>query len=191
MSPRFHKSITLIELLVSIVLMSLIVLSLGSINLYSHYHVINADRRAKVQNDVTYVLEHMAKNLSQAIGDATRQTVTIENPNSNTRRIRVWIDYNSNAIRDAADVEIQYEWERGPARIRYWPDYTHNSNPSGSEIISKHITEFIIGQQDNYVEIFQLTGCWDPDGSPSACGTSDNPSVTMFTRIKMSSVSTN
>ncbi|MCM8766403.1 MAG: hypothetical protein NC920_06180, partial [Candidatus Omnitrophica bacterium] len=42
----------------------------------------------------------------------------------------------------------------------------------------------------SYLEV-GVSSCWDPDGTPFACGTPDNPSITMNTTIPLPSVSTN
>lgn len=63
------KSLTLIELLVSIIIVSMIVLSFYSLETFSHGQMINSERRAKVQNQLTYALEHMSKYVQQANGN--------------------------------------------------------------------------------------------------------------------------
>ena len=190
---RNQKSLTLFELLIAIALLSLMVLGFVSIDLFSRHHVLTSERRAQVQNEVSYVLEHMAKQISRAIGNANQPTVTIENPNPNATRIRVWVDgdpyatpsVSPNGRRDANDIEIAYQWNSNNNRVRYWPKF-----PGPNEEISNRVTNFDVSQTDNYVSV-ELTSCWDPDGTPFGCGTSDNPTVTMRTRIKMPSVSTN
>lgn len=62
------KSITLIELLVSIIIVTMMVLSFYGLETFSHGQVINSERRAKVQNQLAYVLEHMSKYVQQANG---------------------------------------------------------------------------------------------------------------------------
>jgi hypothetical protein len=163
------------------------VLGFASIDLFSRHQVLTANRRAQVQNEVSFVLEHMSKEISRAIGDANQIPVTIDTPagpNPPWRKIRVWIDSNPNAIRDTNDVEIAYEWNRNNRRVRYWPDYT-----GPSDVISNRVTNFDVSQTDNYVSV-ELTACWDPASTTWSCGASDNPSVTMRTRIMMPSVST-
>ena len=186
--PHSQRSLTLFELLIAIALLSLMVLGFASIDLFSRHQVLTADRRAQVQNEVSFVLEHMSKQISMAIGDANQIPVNIDTPGGSNppwRRIRVWIDSNPDGIRDTDDVEIAYEWNRNNNRVRYWPDFT-----GPNEEISNRVTNFDVSQTDNYVSV-ELTSCWDPDGTPFACGTSDNPTVTMRTRIRMPSVSTN
>lgn len=62
------KGITLLELLISILVVSIMVLSFYSLEEYAHSQVIFSDRRAKVQNDLNYALEHMSKYVHQANG---------------------------------------------------------------------------------------------------------------------------
>ncbi len=62
------KSITLIELLISIVIISVMMLSFYSLEEYSHSRVIYSVRRAKVQDDLNYALEYISKYVQQANG---------------------------------------------------------------------------------------------------------------------------
>jgi len=61
--------LTMVELLISMALVSMIMLGFYSFDSFSRYHVINTDRRAKVQNDLSYAIEYMSKNVQQSIGD--------------------------------------------------------------------------------------------------------------------------
>jgi hypothetical protein len=64
-----RKSITLIELLVSLVVISTMVLSFYSLENYARQQVLTTDRRAKVENGLAYALEHMSKYIVQAAGN--------------------------------------------------------------------------------------------------------------------------
>jgi len=63
------KAVTLLELLIALALMSLVVLASASIEVFSRHTVINSDRKAQVQNEITSVLEHIGKNVKRAVGD--------------------------------------------------------------------------------------------------------------------------
>lgn len=69
MNLRSKKSVTLLELLIAITLMGLVILAFSSIDLFSRYHVITADRRAKLQNEASLVVDHITKTVMQASGD--------------------------------------------------------------------------------------------------------------------------
>jgi Tfp pilus assembly protein PilE len=62
------KSTTLVELLITILIVALMVLSFYGLATFSHKQVINADRRTKVQNSLSYCLQHMGKYVQQASG---------------------------------------------------------------------------------------------------------------------------
>ena len=70
-----NKSVTLIELLVSITIVSIMILSFYGLEALSQSWVINAERRAKVQNELSNVLEHMSKYVQTAYGDKNHPPV--------------------------------------------------------------------------------------------------------------------
>ncbi len=63
------KSVTLVELIISVTIVSFIILSFYSIDTFSRNQVVNSERRTRVQNDLSYVLDHMGKYVQQANGD--------------------------------------------------------------------------------------------------------------------------
>jgi hypothetical protein len=192
--PLLKRSITLIELLIAITLLSLIVLGFSSIDLFSRNQVLTVDRRAQVQNEVAYVLEHMTKELSNAIGNTAipNSSPFWAGPDS------VQIGYISDADHDGQrkDPANRRGYRYGgsnPYAIWFCTNpigaMCYASGGAGAEFLSRRITAFtpIYDSSTNYIEV-SLTDCWDP--ASTSCGTSDNPSVTMSTRIKMPSVST-
>lgn len=205
MNGGLSRSMTFIELLVALILMSVLILGFTSIDLFSRYYVLSADRRSKVQNTVSYVLKHMSLKISQGIGDESdppdSRPVNTSNI-SGDRAVRAWIDFNGNARRDAypADRQIAYRFTGigGPVADRYqiWycPECTNNSctscNPAWGtavNILSKNIREFDrdYDHDNDFVDI-TLTGRWDPAQGVSK----SNPEINMRSRIKMPSVST-
>jgi hypothetical protein len=206
-----QKAVTLLEVLIAVVLFSLMVIGFSSIDFFSHFHVMSSDRRVKVQNEVSYILEHMTKEISKAIGDVTdTNNIPVRLldpiPTGITRtKVVVFIDYTQDGKRDSASDRYIAYWYRDasdPVSERYQMRYCSNClGPlcnvclSGWDngILSNKITRFRPAYtstgDNNYVEI-ELTGCWDPQETNFSCGTADNPSVTMQTHIKMPSVST-
>ncbi len=188
MNPRHNKSVTLVELLIAICIFSLIVIGFSSIDTFSQYHVITSDRRAKLQNDASYVLEHMAKEIGRAIGDANQSAVSVTTIDGDPAII-VWIDYNQDGKRDSvpSDRQIAYRYRSSPDyQMRYYSDY---SGSSSYEIISRSIYGFTRSLTDDYVSV-EVSVCYDPDGSPAACGSLNNPALVMKNRIYMPAVST-
>jgi hypothetical protein len=185
------------------------VLGFVSIDLFSRHQVLTSERRAQVQNEVSYVLEHMSKNISRAIGNANQIPVTIRPLGLDATLIIIWVDSNQNGRCDNytnGDRAIAY-FSTGtlvPLNRRFEVGFCLECNGglinclmlsffNLANRISRNTITSLTAQYnpiDDFVDV-ELTGCWDPDGTPFACGTSDNPTVTMRTRIKMPSVSTN
>jgi len=64
-----NKSVTLVELLISVAVVSVMVLSFYSLDTFSRTQVLTSDRRAKLQNELSLALEHMSKYVQQATGN--------------------------------------------------------------------------------------------------------------------------
>ena len=215
MEQRSNKrGVTLLELLITIAIFSTLVLAVTSIDLFSHYHVISSDRRVKLKNEISYTLEHMSKEMSRAVGN---RAIAYPNPNHNPINstdidgdpaIKAYID--SNATGGPGDGRwgttdgdhwIAYRFYNGTTnpedyQIRYCPNctgYTCSTCATGwvnsSNIIGRRIKEFIPvdNPTSNYMDI-DITARWQPVEENA---TVDNPGVTLRTRIKMPSVTTN
>ncbi len=65
------KSATLAELIVAIVLLGVIVLGISSFHLASDAFLRSSETKVEVVNELTFVLEHLHKNILQAKGDIT------------------------------------------------------------------------------------------------------------------------
>lgn len=207
---------TLIELIIALSLVSVIVLGLSSINLFSHFQVTSSDRRAKIQNEATQVLEHMTKEISKAIGnEAINGADSVVNILSqiNEVRTRVYIDANLNGQREAPIVNplpgqdhwIAYRHITGGGvyNVEYCsrcPDANcvFAQCMDSVEVLSRNINSFIpnkpvngLGQLNSNATTIQLTACWNPQAASLPNGTADNPCVNMNTSIKMPSVSAN
>ncbi len=64
-----NKSVSLLELLIAIVLLSVLVLGLTSIDFFSRNHVISSDMRSRLQNEIYLALEHINRSVMRATGD--------------------------------------------------------------------------------------------------------------------------
>jgi len=202
-----RRGVTLLELITTIALLSIVVLAVSNLDLFSHSRVITSDRRAKLQNEISYALEHMTKEISRAVGN---RAIVYPNPNHNPINndamsgdpaIRAYID--SNATGGPGDGRWGTD---GDHWIAYWfhndttnpEDYhilycancTDGSVCSGCswEIIGRRIKEFAPtdNNQANYMNV-SITARWQPVEENA---TVDNPEVTLRTRIKMPSVTT-
>lgn len=73
--PKKICGVTLIELIIAIALMGMLILGFYSIDLFSRYHVVSSDKRAKLQNEISYAIEHMSKYVQQANGNLSRNAI--------------------------------------------------------------------------------------------------------------------
>lgn len=84
------RGVTLIELVISITIISVMVLGLYSINIFSRNQVLSSDRRAKLQIDLVNALEHMSKYVHQANGNFNNPAIEVLGSG-----FRVRVDFNS------------------------------------------------------------------------------------------------
>lgn len=207
----YRKAVTLLELLLAISLLSVIVLAVSSVHLFSHSQVISAERRSRLQNEAAYCLEHMAKDISRAIGNTNDLAVIGYTDN---KGIRIRVDDNpADGKIDTTDHWVSYRHENiiqgGSAvdsEIRYYQDAGEGETPSGTyESICQKVKITPIGStnpdewgvvfdfdltKNNYLNVIIRT-CWDPSEKSSQCATRDNPLNTMSNNISMPSVSVN
>ena len=192
MASLRKRSVTLIELIIAIILVAVIILGVNGVSYFSHNHAISADRRAKVQNDISYCLDRISKEGLKAIGNETifgSNTVVLVVPNLS---IAFFIDGNSDGRKDTTnDYWVKYTYNSSNYQLSYCSNCGSSSlcASCNTEILSGKITafkptkDFTLG---NHVEV-EISGRWDPVKSPSI----DNPEVKMRAAIQLPSVSTN
>lgn len=89
------KSLSLVELMISIMAVAIMVLSFYSLETYGHQQVTSADRRAKVQSQLAYCLEHMSKYVQQANGDKNNPPIKLYPDEGTKTGFQVRFDCNS------------------------------------------------------------------------------------------------
>ncbi|KPK98587.1 MAG: hypothetical protein AMJ95_03615 [Omnitrophica WOR_2 bacterium SM23_72] len=195
-ASKRNFGVTLIELSIAVVLISFIVLGIANIDTYYHFHVLDADRRIKIQYETSIALEHMANQLRKGIGDANKPPVTLLLPSgTDYRGVRVWVDANKNGVQDAYpdDLEIGYLFQNGSSVVEYYnPCRGPSCNWAGSllnETIASQIAECTFNWSaatGNFVDI-SITSRYNTSIATSV----DNPEINMTARIQMPAVSTN
>lgn len=194
-SMRNARGMTLLELLIATSLLAAIVLATSSIDLFSRYQVLSSDRRVKAQNTAAFCIDHMTKHISGAIGNINSFPVSTLPPviNGANSRLIVTIDSNLNGVLDSSDTKIMYRFTGPngghPYQIWYYPNYTGWG--STYEVIASDIINFVprVNTSNNYVDI-QINACSNPGLASDPCGTVNNPTISMRSRINMPSVST-
>jgi hypothetical protein len=203
------KSVTLVELLISIVLIGLVILGLSNIELFCRNQLISSERRIQVQNEASLILEHMSKHIGQAISNPDVFPISYMATPASTAwpHLRILVDTNHNGKLDLPVLPAVYgpdSWVEYSLRNTYtlgycgsvpYPNAGGGACASGYEILSRHVrsgldSSFVtFSTGDNYLSV-NITTCWDPDGVPDTCGSIKNPSVSMQSRIYMPSVAT-
>jgi len=209
-----RKAITLMELLLALAVTSIVILYFFAVEKIGRQDLFNTDHRAKVQNEVSYVLDHMTKNLTRTIGSTAN--ITGQNPAVSTSTIsgdaalRFFVDLASDCSSPGegqwntqCDRWRAYRYRPASAtpttdRYQIWYyEYCDGTDCSGAgtigpEIIARRITAFSCAITNNYIDV-TITGCWDPAeaAASGACGSANNPSVAMHAYINMPSVTAN
>lgn len=202
---RTLNGVTLLELIITVIFIGLIVLTLTSINLFTQHHLLNSERRAKIQNEAALLFEHMNKYIVLAVGNAVTNPAV--KAYSDNKGIRIRIDSNADGQVDATDAWVAYRHENigtpvTDSEIRFYPNATDNEVPQGgyNRVAHKVVIsspafyglEFL-GNFDgnnllryNMIEI-RVTCRWESAQDISV----DNPEFTLHTQIRMPSVSLN
>ncbi len=202
-SHLLNKGVTLAELIIAVVLLSVVVLTVSSIDRFSRFHLATSQHRAELQNKVSYIMEHMSKNILGAIGNEKNTGensvvgIVPDYPSPGFSMLHVRIDLNQNGKHDSAD-ERAFWWYHSNYSIYYWPaggsawEWLDPSMKIAAVTFLKPVDAFGILDR-NYIDV-SVTACWDPTSIDLAVypdGTPDNPCVTMSQRMRMPSVSTN
>lgn len=189
MNSPSRRALTLIELLMAMVIFCMVIFGFYNIQLFSHSQVVASSRRATLQGEVIYVIEHMSKRLRNTIGDVAAYPVDF-GPDGHT--VRFWSDTVADGRFIAGQDRRSYYRHVDPGTVYFCPD--DSASPVAEELLASHIisnfdaSSITINTATNYVGI-NLKACWNPS-NPSSCGSPDNPAVTFNSRVEMPSVST-
>jgi len=88
-------AVTLVELIISLVLLSIVVLGAISFSIATTEFLGSSEKESEVLNDLTYVLDHIQKHVLHGIGDQTNTTSGV--PSVNT--MAVFVQANSGCFR--------------------------------------------------------------------------------------------
>lgn len=69
MQVSLKKSVTLVELIISIVLLGVIILGATAFHLSSERFLSSSEKKTQVLNDLTFILQHLQKNVLVATGN--------------------------------------------------------------------------------------------------------------------------
>ncbi len=190
MTLKIKRALTLMELLISVIVISIMVLSLYNVELFSHQRLFNTERRSSVQNELSLVLEHISKYVTQATGDMSHPASWVDNNGLNVR-----IDRNApqtpGNFND--DCVMAYKLNVGNPNTLSFSVISGNNCPPPEPNLSNKIITFTptvhtygTGVFDSNSVGIDLTGRFTSD-APSL----KNPEVSMQTKIACNSTATN
>jgi len=107
-----NKSITLVELLISMVIMSIVILGIYSVIAFSTNQIVSSSRKSKVQSDLAFALEHMSKYAQQATGNFSNPAFTYLGTS-----LRVRIDFNNTPFDINDDPWLRYQLVGNTLRV--------------------------------------------------------------------------
>jgi len=184
---RLKRSVTLVELLIAIALLSLIGLAFASIDIFSRYHVISADRRVKMQNELSSALEEMQKTVSMGVGDYNNPPISLLGTGFQVR-----VDATPNDLTDDSWNLVTYTLsgnmlsssETGTLSSRIVSGISFvDTLPENPPLDTT--TGFYIQMPDNNTVEVGLVARWNPDAS----GSLDNPQISLKSKMATRSAS--
>ncbi|MCD6539232.1 MAG: type II secretion system protein [Candidatus Omnitrophica bacterium] len=177
------RTITLIELILAIVLLGVIILSATAIDVASRYFFKSSDTKVQVLNEVSFILEHIQKNASQATGwiddpgfkllSSTQLLIRQDANNPPTPgdfTDDTWIEYRRQGNNFRFSPDGGTNWETLSSRIVDNPDIDGDGFPEPVFSLSPSGTEVIV----------TLTARYDPSASLDS---KTNPEVSLQTRL--------
>jgi Tfp pilus assembly protein PilE len=193
------RGITLLELLIASILMVIVTLALVSIDTFSRHHMKTSDRRSRLQNEITFVLENMQKYVSRGVGKVNASSYNVLQYVANGFRIRVDLrntpsDFTDDLYFDYVLSVSNLTCSCGP--VGAGPAACPADCPAGGEILSSHMVtgyQSALTMPNNptlagyYVNITDngsavevgLAARWDPTTPKTA----ENPQVEMKTKM--------
>jgi len=197
---NISKAITMIELIVSMLIVSIVVLSFYSMQTFSHGQVVNSERRSKIQNELTYAIEHMSKYVHQAVGNMNNHAIVstaagfkvrvdLGIPQTPSSLVDTWITYtlsgNTLSVACSGSVNCPFVTEELSNRIidNFVADTLMPINPANGFYVK-------VDPLGALVDI-GLVGRYNPLIAYSALTKSTNPQVEIKTKVICSNCSVN
>lgn len=131
------KAITLIELLIALVLFLVIIMGAVSFDLAGRRFLRSSERKTEVLNDLTFILEHLFKNVSLATGDINSEGIKV--PDGDHLRVR--LDLNSPPTPSDYSDDLWIEYRINGNNLEFCSDFniTNSTCRVNYEIISSRL----------------------------------------------------
>ncbi|MBN2483660.1 MAG: hypothetical protein JXD21_05625 [Candidatus Omnitrophica bacterium] len=191
MRRPFKPAVTLIELIISVVLFSVIMLGIVAFDSASRRFLRSTERRTKVVNEVMFILDHISKTMSTGIGDITDPGIEVtwqastEDCNSGSHNCIIDV-----RTADPADVATlsppytnsiwqRYEYDAGSHTLSYFPDRDFGSSEvlSANRIVDFQVSSPASTGDCDRIQIDSLVLRYEDDGPDD--DPTNNPTVTL------------
>ena len=181
--------LTLIEMMLSILLLSLILVTALSIELGARRIFVNTDTEGKFLAEMTAILTEVSSSIIRASGsyafDMIPFSTVIFGNNDYTFRLRY--DTNHNLRADRFDGWAAYCWNNTTHEVIYFPDTV---KPENNVTLTAHCVNFAIFpafpiNETNGTAMLMVTLRRDPENTPNYT----NPELTGFANVSFRGVS--
>ena len=183
MDKVFKRSVTLIELLVTIALIGLLIVGITTLNNFARFHLLSSTRKALLQNELVFVLEDMSKNIIRATGDFNNQGILDLAPVSTGFSVRV--DNNTPPTPDDYSDDITISYTLSAVTNKILKDGV-SLNTRATIIPGGFVYSSPPLDNGTGIEI-ALTGRYNPSQAASL----GNPEKTMMTKVYSRSATSN
>lgn len=164
-----RKSVTLVELIIAVSLFIAIIAGVMSFDVASREFFASSERKTDVLNDLTFVLEHLHKNVTIGIGDDTggRRAINVSQNDPVAGAITITINQDTplTPANYGDDTAVTYVFDPAPGI---------NQVTFQGEILSRKLTAVTIQETDGGLEILNITMLDDPS---TAMDERTNPQV--------------
>ncbi|UCB57496.1 MAG: prepilin-type N-terminal cleavage/methylation domain-containing protein [Candidatus Omnitrophota bacterium] len=181
------KGFSLTEILIAIVLMSLVMLTVVSVDITSRRYFKGSSEQVEVFDEAKIAMEHIIRNVQRGVGDIDNPGLAIYDGGT---RIRVNLDDDGNGI---ADRTIEYMYQNGPDYNIVFDSDVSAGNPTEDFADGKLLSAtFAFGKDagdndiPNHLDI-EIVARQDPSQEVGP----DNPETTLTSSVVLRAMSCN
>ena len=180
------------ELIIAISLLGVILLGVTAFDVASRYFLKSNERKSQIVNELTFILEHLSKNINQAVGDISNPgIVKVEQDNRVLLHLRQDVLRTPNDYSDDLWVTYVYYTTSSGAdsyTLAFWPlRQNRNSLPLNSrEVLSSRVVSFDFSVSGSRVSINNFVLRYTPDNTQ--VDYANNPQISITSPISFLSL---
>lgn len=173
---KFKSGVTLVELIIAMSLLGIVVLGATTFDLASRQFLTSSERKTQVLNELTFILEHMNKNVHKATGDISNLGLIIPGGSGG----QIWIRQDSNLTPQNYndDKWLRYSYNSNNYNLNFCSDFNKNSNSCNvtEELLSRRVIDIIFNSGSGGGWVNRLKLRYDPT---KPIDTRENPEANM------------